>query len=66
MDAVRNLRARKAEELGLDKGVLLSNALISVIVREGPTTLPHLEGIPGVRSWQVGLLGEEILKTIGG
>ena len=66
MDAVRHLRARKAEELGLDKGVLLSNALINAIVREGPETLDGLKCIPGVRSWQIGLLGEEILNTLGG
>lgn len=66
MEAVRALRTRRAKEVGLDKGVLLSNALINAIVRENPSSVEDLGAISGVRSWQVELLGEEILKTLSG
>ena len=61
---VRDLRTRKAEELGLDRGVLLSNAQIADIVREAPRTLEELKAIPGVRRWQAGVLGTELLGIL--
>jgi ribonuclease D len=66
MEAVRALRTRKAQELGLDKGVLLSNALINLIVRKGPSSTSELEAVSGVRTWQVELLGQDVLNVLGG
>ena len=65
MEAVRALRTRKAEELGLDKGVLLSNAQINLIVRKNPSSNSELRAVPGVRSWQVEILGEDVLGVLG-
>jgi ribonuclease D len=65
MDAVRTLRSQRAEEIGLDKGVLLSNALITMIVRTMPDSLSALNDLPGVRAWQMELLGEDILSILG-
>ena len=64
-EAVRDLRSARAEELGLEKGVLLSNAKISDIVRASPRSKEALEAVPGLRSWQVGLLAPEVLRILG-
>ena len=64
-DGIRNLRSARAEELGLEKGVLLSNAQINEILRSGPRTMEALYAVPGLRGWQTGILGLEILQILG-
>jgi len=64
MDAIRALRTKKAEEIGLDKGLLLSNAKINEIVRSIPPSMDSLRALPGIRNWQVEILGEEILGIL--
>ncbi len=61
---LRTLRATRAEKLGLDKGVLLSNAKISEIVRAAPRSMETLRSVDGIRNWQVDLLGREILQVL--
>ena len=64
MDSIRTLRTEKAEEIGLDKGLLLSNAKINEIVRSIPPSIDSLRALPGIRNWQVEILGEEILGIL--
>lgn len=61
---VRNLRTEKALELEIDRGILLSNAQITEIVRRRPMSLTELQEIPGIRRWQVGLIGAEVLALL--
>jgi ribonuclease D len=61
---LRDLRTLKAKELGLDRGVLLSNAQITDIVRSDPRSLKGLRAIPGIRRWQVEILGTEVLRLL--
>lgn len=61
-DEIRKLRSREAEALGLERGVVLSNAQITAIVRSAPRSQAALLDVPGVRSWQMELLGEKILR----
>jgi ribonuclease D len=63
---IRDLRTGKARALELDRGVLLSNAQISEIVKEGPRSVEQLRSVPGLKAWQVELLGEEILELVRG
>ena len=63
-DGLRALRAARAAELGLEKGVLLSNAQIQEIVRSAPRSIEALEALTGVRLWQVGILGPEIVRAL--
>ncbi len=63
-EGIRALRAEKAEELGLDKGVLLSNTQIQEIVRSAPRSVGDLEGLPGMRTWQAEILGAGILDLL--
>ena len=64
-DEIRDLRSARAETLGLEKGVLLSNAQINEIIRSGPNSLEALRDVPGLKSWQAELLGVEILQILG-
>ena len=61
---IRDLRTRVAEEMELDRGVLLSNAQILEIVRADPDTPWDLEGVPGMRRWQARALGDRLLSIL--
>jgi ribonuclease D len=61
---IRDLRTGKANELGLDRGVLLSNSQIMEIVRQTPRSAEELVGLPGIRRWQAELIGSEILRMV--
>jgi len=63
-DEVRSLRASKAQELGLERGVLLSNAQIGEIIRSAPPSVEALKTLSGVRAWQVQVLGAEIIRIL--
>ena len=63
-DRIRAVRTEMSAELGLDRGVLLSNGQISEIVRATPKTLEALKAVSGIRSWQAELLGEEVLGIL--
>ena len=65
-DAIRALRARMAQERGLDRGVLLSNAQIGEVVRSRPRTQKELARIPEIRRWQAELLSDGILGILKG
>lgn len=61
---IRDLRTQKAEDLGLDRGVLLSNAQITDIVRKDPRSMEDLQAVPGIRRWQVEILGFDVLHIL--
>ncbi len=63
-DRLRALRTAKAGELGVERGVLLSNAQIAEVVRLRPSTLESLKEVPGMRHWQADLLGDAILPLL--
>lgn len=63
-DKIRGLRAALADRLGLDKGVLLSNAQIGEIIQKGPSSLEELRALPGVRRWQIEQMEGEILRIL--
>lgn len=63
---IRDLRNRRAAELKLARGALLSNATIAAVVRRGPATNAELAEVRGMRKWQTELLGEEILELLDG
>lgn len=63
---IRDLRTGASSELGLDRGVLLSNAQIMELVRRAPASLPELEAVPGMKRWQLAILGEKVLRILAG
>lgn len=63
-EALKGRRNRVAQELGLDRGVLLSNAVVLEIAREAPTSPEGLLAVPGVKRWQVDVIGPELLSVL--
>ncbi len=63
-DRLRSIRTRKAKELGLDRGALISNAVLNDIAWHDPGDEAALRRVPGVRGWHVEVMGAEILDTL--
>lgn len=62
---LKKMREKASESLGIEPGVLLNNSLITAISVGNPETCQDLSSIEGVRNWQVGALGESIMKALG-
>jgi ribonuclease D len=62
--ALKGWREKKARELNLDPGVLISGALIDQIGEKNPTGPADLDLVPELRQWQQQAFGPEILKVI--
>jgi ribonuclease D len=63
-DKLKEVRNRKADELGLPRGTLVSNATLLEVARVGPRTLEALAAVDGMRRWRAEALGEDFLKLI--
>ncbi|MDZ7780466.1 MAG: HRDC domain-containing protein [Gemmatimonadota bacterium] len=64
VNRLKDVRNRKAEELGLPRGTLLSNAVLLQIATDAPSSLDALGSIDGMRPWRVELLGRELLDVL--
>jgi ribonuclease D len=62
--ALKGWREKKARELNLDPGVLISSALIDQIGEKNPTGPADLDLIPELRQWQIRAFGPEIIKVL--
>jgi ribonuclease D len=65
-EKLKNARNRRADELGLPRGTLVSNATLFEIARVAPRTLEALAEVEGMRRWRAEALGEDFLKLIRG
>jgi ribonuclease D len=63
-DRLKVIRNRRADELGLARGSLMSNALLLEIARVGPTSQEELRAVDGIRPWKADSLGDELLGVI--
>lgn len=63
---LKSARNRRAEELGIDRGTLLPNAMLEEIARRLPDSREDLESIPGVKKWQVDAAGDAVLSVLAG
>lgn len=61
---VKAVRDQAAERQGLDPGVLCSRDRLETVSRMNPHSLEELATVPGLRGWQVELLGEDILRAV--
>jgi ribonuclease D len=64
---VEQLKAKRnalATRLDLAPGVLCPNATLEAIARAMPRTIAELRSIPGLRTWQADVVGEELIATV--
>ncbi len=56
-------RERRAEDLGIEPGILLNNALINGLALKNPRSIEEMEEIPGLKKWRLTHFGREILAA---
>jgi len=64
VDRLKAVRNRKAEEVGLPRGTLMSNAVILSVARAAPRDLEALLAVDGMRRWKVDVAGDALLETV--
>lgn len=60
---LKSWRQARAAELELDPGVLINNATLEQVARQLPADLEQLAALPGIRNWQVQVLGRDLLRA---
>ena len=63
-DRLKVARNERADALGLDRGTLLSNAVITAIAWAGPRSLQDLFAVDGMRRWQAEAVGDDLLAVL--
>lgn len=61
---LKSWRQEESRRLGLEPGVVAPNWLLEGIADANPTTLAALDEVSGMRSWQKGLYGRDILAEL--
>lgn len=64
IDRLKKMRERQSEVIGMEPGFLINNALIGELASAHPKTPEALQGIEGMRKWQVEALGEPVLSVL--
>lgn len=64
VEALKDARNRRADQLGLDPGFVMSRAQLEEVGRARPQTLDALAAVSGVRKWQVEAAGEALLRAL--
>lgn len=62
LERLKALRNSRADDLGMDRGTLLSNAVLMEIAWAAPGDVGQLRDVPGVKAWQVDALGDALLS----
>jgi ribonuclease D len=64
VDRLKAIRNRRAEEIGLPRGTLVSNAVMLAIAHDAPQDLAALVAIDGMRRWKADVVGAEFLEAV--
>jgi len=64
VEALKDARNRRAAELELDPGFVMSRNLLEEVGKARPKTLEQLAAVEGVRRWQVEAAGEALLGAL--
>jgi len=64
VERLKEVRNRKADDLGIARGAVLSNAMLLAVAREHPTSPEALSAVEGMRRWQVEVLGRDLLDIL--
>ena len=63
-ERLKQVRNRRADELKIDRGTMLPNAVLLEVARLEPRSASELAAVPGMRKWQAEVLGEALLATL--
>jgi ribonuclease D len=63
-ERLKQVRNRRADELKIDRGTMLPNAVLLEVARLEPRSAGDLAAVPGLRKWQAEVLGEALLATL--
>ena len=61
---LKKMREKRGEDLMMEQGFLINNALITKLAIKNPLTKKELESIQPIRNWQVEALSDDILKVL--
>ena len=61
---LKSVRDAAAARLQLDPGVLCSRERLEAIVRAKPRKVSDLEGVPGLRKWQIAEMGGDFVSAL--
>ncbi len=64
VDRLKAVRNAAATRLALAPGVLCPNGTLEAIARTGPKGVEELLDVPGVRKWQAGAIGPDLLAAL--
>lgn len=64
VERLKQVRDRRSEALGLDRGFLMPRSQLEQVAREAPMTTEELAALPGMRRWQVEALGGPLLDAL--
>lgn len=62
--ALKKLRDKKSQALGLEPGFLFNNASITTAALTRPSSVEELSQLDAVRNWQVQIIGNDIINTL--
>jgi ribonuclease D len=62
--ALKTMREKQSEVLGMEPGFLINNAALTALALENPVTRADLDAMGLLRNWQKEALGDTILKTL--
>lgn len=65
VERLKGARNAAAVRLKLAPGVLCPNGTLEAIAKAGPRSHEELTALPGVRRWQVGAIGADLLAALG-
>ncbi|TVR62079.1 MAG: ribonuclease D [Gemmatimonadales bacterium] len=63
---LKDVRNQTAERVGIDRGALISNSVLTELAAQVPRDMDELLRIPAVRRWQVEVMGSELLAALNG
>jgi ribonuclease D len=62
--ALKTMREKQSEILGMEPGFLINNAALTALALENPATRADLDAMDLLRNWQKEALGDTILETL--
>jgi ribonuclease D len=63
-ERLKEVRNRRAEALGIDRGTLLANSVLMEVAWERPGTVEALRAVPGMKAWQAEAVGRELVEVL--